>query len=150
MKKIILVIVGILLISLYSCSKEKEGCTNSSADNYDAEAEVDDGSCETIGRISFFTTDCSSVDGSNENITVYLNGDLYGTINNCFPVLGCSSLCSCSQSVQDYTGGYSSYSASKWIDYGNYSYKAYNIDSSNTWTGSYNLTRRDNNCVNLE
>lgn len=41
------------LLSVTSC-KDKEGCTNPNAINYDSDAEKEDGSCKAEGRIMFW------------------------------------------------------------------------------------------------
>jgi hypothetical protein len=56
MKKVKLIlmitVVGLFSIAITSCSKT-EGCTSSIADNYDSDADDDDGSCRCSGTIIF-------------------------------------------------------------------------------------------------
>ena len=44
MKKVLLPLLAIAVVSVVGC--KKEGCTDSAAENYDSEATKDDGSCE--------------------------------------------------------------------------------------------------------
>jgi len=45
MKKTVLLFLGISLIAISTGCKKKEGCTNPTANNYDADAEKEDNSC---------------------------------------------------------------------------------------------------------
>ena len=47
MKKIIVLVFSIVLLG--SCQKDIEGCTDTTAVNYNSEATIDDGSCIIIG-----------------------------------------------------------------------------------------------------
>jgi hypothetical protein len=66
MKKIFLVLITIT--SLLSCSK-KEGCTDSTATNFDSSAEKDNSSCIYKGNAVFWTNV-----NFGENIEVTVNG----------------------------------------------------------------------------
>ncbi len=69
-----LMIVAFLLIGT-SC-KKNSGCTDSSADNYDYNADVNDGSCEYSGQVMFYISSAYNYvdvncNGSSKTITLY-------------------------------------------------------------------------------
>lgn len=130
-----------------SCSK-KEGCTDNEAVNYDTKAEENDGSCEFNGRVDFYTTNCSAVNDSGEKITIYINGNYFHSLNNCFPVSGATSPCNI-QTV-NLPGGQPSYWNYYFDKPGTYSYTAYDIDSTITWNGNFTLTAKGSFCLDLE
>ncbi len=148
MKK--LTLICIILITAISCSKKEQGCTDTTASNFSTLAEEDDGSCTYKGRITFYTTKCSSVDVSEGKITIYVNGNYFWDLNNCFPAAGCSDACGCSAGVSSFDGGASSYySTGVFQSYGTYNYTAYDKDSTNSWSGSYIVDSKDGVCIDL-
>jgi hypothetical protein len=83
MRKIILVsIVGLTFV--FGC-KKKEGCTDSTALNYDSNAEKDDHTCNYNGQVTFWTR----TDSITNNVEVTINGVTnfitmhYGAEPNC-------------------------------------------------------------------
>lgn len=83
MKKIYSIAALALVFSLASC--EPQGCTDTAADNYDAEAEKDDGTCEYTAEMLFY---CDSVrtralenDNVNTPVDIYVNDKKIGSLN---------------------------------------------------------------------
>ena len=74
-------ITFLLLLSFFffSCQKEKTGCTDSAAVNFDATAEVEDGTCRYCGNpiaFSFITYADKKEDTSDYELDVVLPGDI--------------------------------------------------------------------------
>lgn len=87
MKKIFFVLV-VCLVSFSSC-KKKEGCTDSSALNFDNTADKDDGSCTYKGSITFWTASSSfgvitvNLNGTSALVTSYYTGVPSCSANGC-------------------------------------------------------------------
>ena len=63
----LLVFVFSLIVLFSQCDKQKQGCSDSSACNYDSSAEINDGSCINKGKVIFWKrTEC--------NVTITING----------------------------------------------------------------------------
>ncbi len=69
------------LLSTVSC-KDKEGCTNPNAINYDSDAEKEDGSCKANGSLMFWIDDITFGilynDLSVQQLNFYIDGKLEG------------------------------------------------------------------------
>jgi len=79
MKKV-LVILTLATLVIASCSKDKEGCNDRRASNYDENVVVDDGSC-IFTKVSFYA-DSSEINGIPiSEIEVTVNGAIIGTFN---------------------------------------------------------------------
>ena len=50
-----LLLMAVTILSLPACKKQKEGCMDSTASNYDPTAEIDDGSCDAAVKRIFTT-----------------------------------------------------------------------------------------------
>lgn len=143
-----LIILSLLCLCIFSsCSKEK-GCTNAEAWNYSETAEKDDGTCKFNGTVSFYTTKCTAVDNPGEEITIYVGGSVLGKISSCFPVTGSPAYASpCDDQAVNWQGTF-------WTDYadktGSYVYTAYDIDTTNSWSGSFNLNAKTSICLELQ
>ncbi|MCB0428822.1 MAG: hypothetical protein H6585_00765 [Flavobacteriales bacterium] len=77
-KGLSLLFLAAVLVTSQGCSK-KEGCTDPTAKNYDADAEKDDGSCEK-DETSTETTFTETVVGSDTLVTIKDNGEGIGTM----------------------------------------------------------------------
>lgn len=64
-------------LSFNSCVPPTEGCTDPSANNFDALAEKDDGTCIHRGEIGFWT----DADYGCGDIEVFVNGESVGVIS---------------------------------------------------------------------
>ena len=85
MKKILYTFLLISpLFFITSCEKEVEGCTNSEAINYNADATIDNLTCNFERKISFWLSAFASLDCVLNDISylsVYVNGNLIGILN---------------------------------------------------------------------
>ncbi|MGB0887904.1 MAG: hypothetical protein ACPGSL_07260 [Vicingaceae bacterium] len=73
-------LLAISFFMITSCSKDKEGCNDRRASNYDQNVVVDDGSC--IFTAVTFYADSNQTNGFNfSSIDVIVNGDEIGTFN---------------------------------------------------------------------
>jgi hypothetical protein len=83
MKKIYSIAAVALVFALTSC--EPQGCTDETADNYDADAEKDDGTCEYTAEILFYSDSISRKrlfdDGVNTPVDIYVNEEKIGSLN---------------------------------------------------------------------
>ena len=83
MKPLVIVAIAALTILITGC--EKEGCMNQSAVNFNADADVDDGSCTYESRTSFwfneYISNWLSVNYGVTLLSVYLDDVLVGTMN---------------------------------------------------------------------
>ncbi len=70
------------LLSITSC-KDKEGCTNPNAINYDSDAEKEDGSCKVEGQVMFWintqTFGYLYNDLSIQELSFYIEGNFEGS-----------------------------------------------------------------------
>jgi hypothetical protein len=81
--KNVLFILAFASLAVISCSKDKEGCNDRRASNYDSKVVVDDGSC--IFTDLTFYADSSHIDGiAISKIEVTVNGSLIGSFNGYF------------------------------------------------------------------
>tara|TARA_B100000809_G_C14731402_1_gene385148 strand:- start:83 stop:505 length:423 start_codon:yes stop_codon:yes gene_type:complete len=81
--KRVLVILTLAALAITSCSKDKEGCNDRRASNYDENVVVDNGSC--IFTTVTFYADSSHVEGIPiSNIDVTVNGAIIGSFNGFF------------------------------------------------------------------
>lgn len=75
-------VLVISLLSVVSC-KDKEGCTNPNAINYDADAETENGTCKDEGSLMFWIDQETFGYLYNEHtvqeLNFYINGKLRGT-----------------------------------------------------------------------
>ena len=82
MKKTLLILT-VAVLSITSCSKDKEGCNDSRASNYDENVVVDDGSC-AFTAVTFYA-DSSQYNGITiSSIEVTVNGSVIGSFNGHF------------------------------------------------------------------
>jgi hypothetical protein len=81
--KRVLVILTVAALAISSCSKDKEGCNDRRASNYDEKVVVDNGSC--IFTTVTFYADSSHVNGiAISSIDVTVNGAVIGSFNGFF------------------------------------------------------------------
>ena len=81
--KNILLILTVVALSITSCSKDKEGCNDRRASNYDEKVIIDDGSC-TFTTVTFYA-DSSHYNGITiSSIDVTVNGAVVGSFNGYF------------------------------------------------------------------
>jgi hypothetical protein len=66
--KHLLVILALTSVAFMAPSCKKEGCTNSSACNYDPDAEKDDGTCVNKGTVTFWQINNSGYDYTDVTI----------------------------------------------------------------------------------
>jgi hypothetical protein len=106
MKKIFF-ILSLVALSIASCSKEKEGCNDSSASNYDNQVVVDDGSC-TYTALTFYA-DSSEYQGKLiTTIEIIIDGESIGDFSGSY--LSGSQVCDASNTVVYDTQGATSIS----------------------------------------
>ncbi len=113
-------IAAVFLVGISSCDKTK-GCTDSTATNYNASAQQDDGTCTYDGNLVFYYATAGT------NATVVINGQT-GTVTSAF-----TSTPNCGQ-----TG-----CANFTLPTGTYAYTA--SSSFNTWSGNITVTK--NGCT---
>ena len=74
--------VFVISLSITSC-KEKKGCTNPNAINYDADAETEDGNCKAEGSVMFWidqeTFGYLYNEEAVQELSFYINGKLRGS-----------------------------------------------------------------------
>jgi hypothetical protein len=81
MKRVLFILTLALVVT--SCSKDKEGCNDRRASNYDENVVIDDGSC--IFTTVTFYADSSQVNGIPiSSIDVTVNGAIIGSFNGFF------------------------------------------------------------------
>lgn len=76
----LLAIPAVLLMSFTSC--KKEGCTDSDADNYSAEAKKEDNSCTySSNRVMWYGEDAANflVNDGATSLTFYVDGEIVGS-----------------------------------------------------------------------
>lgn len=81
---IFLVLLLIASISITSCKKKVQGCTDSDADNYNGLAEEDDGTCYYSGGAVFyhrFATSEYMLDNGITYTKIYLDDVYYGQLS---------------------------------------------------------------------
>ena len=123
-----LLFAGTTLIT--NCKKE-EGCTDSSAYNYNSKAEKNDGTCAYKGSVTFWNLTTSSLD----EVDVYINGVPEGTITSDY-----SSTPSCGAS------GCVTYTNTP----GTYSYSAKeHFPGTSAWSGSATITSKGCTAIKL-
>jgi hypothetical protein len=82
MKNIILLLIS-TFITITSCSKDKEGCNDSRATNYDEQVIVDNGTC-TYTAVTFYA-DSSEYNGKTiSRIEITVEGKIIGSFNGFF------------------------------------------------------------------
>lgn len=85
MKSKITLLVGLLsfcFIGLTSCEKKK-GCIDKDSVNYDADAQVDDGSCRYEGRVVFWWDEDLTTEFQNNGVSVvkiYVDNEFKGSV----------------------------------------------------------------------
>ena len=117
------------LLSAVSC-KDKKGCTNPNAINYDSDAETEDGTCKAEGSIMFWintqTFGYLYNDNAVQELNFYVNGELRGSqsVNTFFPTApDCEDSFTFTAEVP-YDGG-------QWV-----SYKVLDEDNNELWNGN--------------
>ena len=82
MKKLLLILT-VATLTITSCSKDKEGCNDRRASNYDDKVVVDDGSC--IFTAVTFYADSINLNGKGiTNIDITVNGSVVGSFNGSY------------------------------------------------------------------
>ena len=114
----------LLLISVTESCEEKKGCTYYGACNYDANADVDDGSCEY--------TSCNNTNPANEGALIFwTNTSAYGMIT-----VNCNSS---QRTITSYNAAeppcLSAYGAYYYLPVGSYNYTA-TSQGGMSWNGS--------------
>lgn len=116
------------LLSITSC-KDKEGCTNPNAINYDSDAEKEDGSCKAEGQVMFWintqTFGYLYNDLSVQELSFYIDGELEGSqsVSKFFPTEPtCESSFTFTKQVP-FEGG-------DWVDY-----KVLDEEDNELWSG---------------
>ena len=83
MKKKQLIILSFAVMSLISFNScKKEGCTDSIADNYNSDADKDDGSCSYSAKVNFWyngTTSQNLQDDVITSLTFYIDNEVIGS-----------------------------------------------------------------------
>ncbi len=72
-----------LILTILSCKKNVDGCTDSAADNYNTEANTDDGTCNFHGNLNAWydnTTRDSLLANNVASVTVYIDGEVFTNI----------------------------------------------------------------------
>ena len=80
MKYNFLFFLAISLVFLSACKKPVPGCTNSSAENFNYEAEEDDGTCSFRGSAVFYHDQATSQQLLNDGVTnvkLYVDGNFW-------------------------------------------------------------------------
>jgi hypothetical protein len=78
-----MVLMLVLLLSMTSCKTTVNGCTDSSAINYNSKATQDDGSCQYGGQLIFWTNAPIGYAPGNAD-SVFINGTYVGSITNAY------------------------------------------------------------------
>ncbi len=82
MKKIFVLIIALLSVGIISC--KQEGCVDIKSNNYNKEAEVDDGSCTFDGNAVFWIDANTSQDLQNSwinELKIYVDGTYVGKMS---------------------------------------------------------------------
>lgn len=135
MKKIINYAFTICLITVFiftsSCKKRVSGCTNITADNYNSNADDDDGSCKYSGDVTFYYRAAQSltITPAINQATVTINGQV-GYITSNYPYIPACNSSGC---------------ANFNFPTGSYNYTANNLLQ--TWQGVATVSRECNAIV---
>lgn len=130
------------LLSIVSC-KDKEGCTNPNAINYDSDAETDDGSCKAEGSVMFWidteTFGYLYNDLAVQKLFFHIDGEEKGSqsVSTFFEnEPACESSFTFTREVP-YGGG-------KWVDY-----KVLDEDDNELWSGEVVVPAEQCNALEL-
>lgn len=77
-----LAMLFLTIAGLTSCEKPK-GCTDKDSVNYDAEAQIDDGSCRYEGNVVFWWDEDLTTEFQNNGVStvkIYVNGEFEGSV----------------------------------------------------------------------
>ena len=99
MKRLLVFVFAVVLLG--SCSKNTGGCTDANAENYNADASADDGSCEYPDNGNYSL----SFDGDGDWVSLNQNKPISG-IDNTFSIAAKFNLLSSSNRVNLYSGIY--------------------------------------------
>lgn len=87
----------ILSMSILSCKKDINGCTDPTSDTYNVEANIDNGSCEYHGNLTNWydnTTRDSLLANNVASLTIYVDNEVVQNINPIFVLWSSQPECS--------------------------------------------------------